>query len=76
MKSHLSFEDFCKTMMGEWTNIGYTMEHLRNGYGRNDLKFNPPMAEDEERQGLYRCNVSHYSTIAEYSDAMATASKK
>ena len=78
MKSHPSFEDFCKSMMGEWTKLDYEMEHLKNGYGRNDLKFNPSVAERKRKERVYTVamNVNNYSTIVEYLDAMATASKK
>ena len=51
--SHPSFEDFCKSMMGEWTKIDNEMEHLKNGYGRNDLKFNHSVAGRKRKE---RCN--------------------
>ena len=78
MKSNPSFEDFCKSLMGEWTKIDYEMDHLKNGYGRNDLKFNPSVAERKRKERVYNVamNVNNYSTIVEYLDAMATASKK
>ena len=78
MKSNPSFEDFCKSLMGEWTKIDYEMDHLKNGYGRNDLKFNPSVPERKRKERVYTVamNVNNYSTIVEYLDAMATASKK
>ena len=78
MKSHPSFEEFCKSLMGEWTKIDYEMEHLKNGYGRKDLKFNTSVSERKRKERIYNVvmNVNDYSTIVEYLDAMATASKK
>ena len=31
MKSHPTFEDFCKSLMGGGTKIDYELEHLKNG---------------------------------------------
>ena len=36
MKSHPSFTDFCKSIMGEWVKIDYEMEHLQNGFDKKD----------------------------------------
>ena len=77
MKSHPSFTDFCKSIMVEWIKIDYEMEHLKNGFDKKDLKFNTPVQERKRKERIYNVAVSvfDYTTIVEYLDAMATASK-
>ena len=63
MKSHPTFEDFLKYLMGEWTKIDHEIEHLKNGYGRKDLKFNISERKRKERIHTVAMSVNKYSTI-------------
>ena len=64
--------------MGEWVKIDYEMEHLKNGFDKKDFKFNTPVQERKRKERIYNVAMSvfDYTTIVEYLDAMATASKK
>ena len=64
--------------MGEWVKIDNGMEHLKNGFDKKDLKFNNSVEERKRKERIYNVAMSvfDYTTIVEYLDAMATASKK
>ena len=64
--------------MGEWVKIDYEMEHLKNRFDKKDLKFNTSVQERKRKEWIYNVAMSvfDYTTIVEYLDAMATASKK
>ena len=78
MKTHPTFEEFCKVIMGEWVKIDYEMDHLESGFTVKDIRFSASMSEKKRQERIYNVamSVNNYHTIIDYLNAMAVASKK
>ena len=76
MKTHPTFEEFCKVIMGEWVKIDYEMDHLESGFTVKDIRFSASMSEKKRQERIYNVamSVNNYHTIIDYLNAMAVAS--
>ena len=72
IKSHPTFEDFCKSLIGEWTKNRLWNGTSQEWIGRKDLKFNTSVSERKRKERIHTVgmSVNNYSTIVEYLDAV------